>query len=191
MRKYVPCAALVVAVLVTVTSPARGEDYAMDSVHSSVSFKIQHLGISWIHGRFKEMSGSFTIDKDDAGKSAFELTIQAESVDTNNEKRDTHLRSGDFFNVKQFPTITFKSTAVKPVEGGYEVTGDLSMHGETKPITFTLKGGKEAEFPKGVKRTGYSTDLNLKRSNFGMTKFPEPMLGDEVQITVSFEGTKK
>jgi polyisoprenoid-binding protein YceI len=154
------------------------------------AFKISHLGLSWIHGRFNEVSGNFTIDKDDASKGAFELTLKAESIDTNNKKRDDHLRSPDFFNVKQFPTITFKSTMVKPAEGGFEVTGDLTMHGETKPITFTLKGGKEAEFPKGVQRTGFSTELTLKRSEFGINKFAGA-LGEEVQIAVSFEGTKK
>src|SRR5713226_2028376 len=169
MRKYV-CPALVLAVFGLASLPVRAENYVIDDNHSSVSFKIDHLGLSWIHGRFNAVSGNFTIDKNDPSKSAFELTLKAESIDTNNKKRDAHLRSPDFFNVKQFPTITFKSTMVKTAEGGFEVTGDLTMHGETKPITFTLKGGKEAEFPKGVQRTGYSTELALKRSDFGINK---------------------
>ena len=171
--------------------PARAaDDYAVDTMHSSVSFKIPHLGLTLVHGRFNKFSGSFTIDSDDPAKSAFEMNIKADSIDTNNQKRDEHLRSGDFFNVQQFPAITFKSTSVKATDGGYEVKGDLTMHGVTKPVTFALKGGKTAEFPKGVKRTGYSTDLKIKRSDFGMDKLLEAV-GDDVYIAVSFEGTKK
>ena len=111
-------------------------------------------------------------------------------MDSNNAQRDGHLRSPDFFNVKQYPAFTFKSTAVTPTQGGYEVTGNLTLHGETKPVTFKLVGGKTAEFPKGVRRTGFSTDLVIKRSNFGVGK-PSEMLGDDVYISISFEGTPK
>jgi polyisoprenoid-binding protein YceI len=166
------------------------DDYKLDAAHSSVSFKISHLDISEVHGRFNEFSGSFTIDPDDASKSSFELTIKTKSVDTNNKARDNHLQSGDFFDVKQFPNITFKSTAVKATKDGYEVTGDLTMHGETKSITFELKGGKNAEFPKGKQRTGFKTSLKLNRSDYKMDKFAQA-LGDEVAIDVSFEGTKQ
>ena len=113
-----------------------------------------------------------------------------ESVDTNNKQRDGHLKSADFFNAKQFPTISFKSSAFKPIEGGYEVTGDLTLHGETKPITFKLSGGKETEFPPKVKRAGFWADLKIKRSDFGMTKMLEA-IGDSVYVSVGVEGTKK
>jgi len=173
------------------TAPARAaSDYAVDPMHSGVNFKISHLGLSWVSGRFNELSGSFTIDPDDAGKSSFGLTINAKSIDTNNQKRDDHLRSPDFFNVKQFPVITFKSSAVKAIKDGYQVTGDLALHGETKSVTFALVGGRKAEFPKGVQRTGYSTELTIKRSDFGVDKFAGAV-GDEVHIFISFEGTKK
>ena len=158
--------------------------------HTAASFNISHIGISWTHGRFDDVSGNFSIDPGDPSKSSFALTIKAESIDTGNAKRDQHLKSPDFFNVKQFPAITFKSTAIKAAKDGYEVTGDFTLHGVTKPVTLTLEGGKKAEFPKGVQRTGYSTDLTLKRSDFGMDKFVG-MLGDDVHIAVSFEGTKK
>jgi len=184
-RTFLAAAALV---LIAIAAPARADDYAVDDVHSSVGFKIQHLGISWIQGRFDEISGTFTLDKDPA-KSSFTLTLKTDSIDTNNKNRDTHLKSPDFFNAKQYPTISFKSTSVKAVDGGYEVKGDLTMHGETKPITFTLKGGKEVDF-MGKKRTGFSTELTLKRFDFGMDKFKEA-LSDDVQVAVSFEGVKK
>jgi polyisoprenoid-binding protein YceI len=170
-------------------APARADDYLVDPVHSGVTFKIAHAGLSLIPGRFDDFSGNFTVDADPA-KCSFGLTIKVDSIDTNNGKRDEHLRSPDFFNSKQYPALTFKSTAVKAVKDGYEVTGDFTLHGVTKPITFTLAGGKKAEFPKGMQRTGFSTELTLKRSEFGMDKFPD-MLGDEVHVAVSFEGTKK
>jgi polyisoprenoid-binding protein YceI len=169
----------------------KADDYTIDAVHSGVSFQISHVGLAYIHGRFDDFSGNFTIDTSDPTKSAFSLSIKSESVDTNNSKRDDHLRSPDFFNVKQFPTISFTSTSVKPIDGGYEVTGDLTIHGATKPVTFSLKGGASAEFPKGVSRTGFSTSqIVVKRSDFGVGK-PMPVLGDEVYVSISFEGTKK
>jgi polyisoprenoid-binding protein YceI len=178
-------------VVVGMGSAARADDYKIDAVHSGISFQISHVGLSFIHGRFNNFSGDFTIDSSDPAKSSFALTIKADSVDTNNSKRDDHLRAPDFFNAKQFPVITFTSTSVKAIEEGYEVTGDLTMHGETKPVTFTLKGGKSAEFPPGVKRIGFSSSqIVLKRSDFGVGK-PMAMLGDPVYISVSFEGTKK
>jgi polyisoprenoid-binding protein YceI len=166
-----------------------GENYNVDPDHSSVSFKIQHFGLTWVHGRFNEFSGRFTVDKADPSKSSFELTIKTGSVDTNNAKRDGHLKSPDFFNAKQFPAITFKSTAVKAAAGGYQVTGNLTLNGVTKPVTFNLEGGKTAEF-MGVARIGFSTDLTLKRSDFDMKKMVGP-LGDEVKVSIGIEGIKK
>ena len=193
MLKRFPGAVLYAALvsILGAGAPARAADgYVVDPVHSSVSFKVSHLGLSWVHGRFNEYSGTFTLDPDDAAKSSFTLAIKAESVDTNNPKRDEHLRAPDFFNVKQFPALTFKSTAVKAIKDGYEVTGDLTIHGVTKPASFTLVGGRKAEFPKGVQRTGYSTELTIKRSDFGMDKGLDAV-GDDVHIAISLEGTKK
>jgi polyisoprenoid-binding protein YceI len=166
------------------------DEYTVDAVHSSVTFKVPHLGISFIHGRFNAVSGNFTIDPDNADKSSFAMTIKTDSVDTNNKGRDAHLCKADFFNATQFPSITFKSTSVKAVKDGYEVKGDLTLHGETKPISFTLKGGKKAQFPPGAQRTGFSTDLTIKRSDFKMDKMLQ-MIGDEVPVSISFEGVKK
>jgi polyisoprenoid-binding protein YceI len=159
-------------------------------MHSSATFKISHLGLSWVYGRFDDFAGQCLIDSENPANSTFGLVIKAQSVDTNNQKRDDHLRSPDFFNAKQFPVISFRSTAVKPMEDGFQVSGDLTMHGVTRSITFPLKGGRTAEFPKGVRRTGYSTELALKRSEFGMDKMVGP-LGDEVYIAISFEAVKK
>lgn len=166
------------------------DNYQADPAHTSVTFKIQHLGISWVQGRFDELAGACTIDPSDPGKSTFEMTIKTASVDTNVAKRDEHLRTADFFDVKQFPEMTFKSTAVKKVDAGLEVTGDLALHGVTKAVTFTLVGGKKAEFPKGVQRVGFVAELTLKRSDYGMaTMIPD--VGDEVRIFISGEAMQK
>ncbi len=186
------CKALAAVAALVIAAPLlAGEDYGVDTAHSSVTFQISHLGLSWIHGRFNEYSGSFSIDSSEPAKSTFAFEIKPETIDTANAKRDAHLKSPDFFNVKQFPMISFKSTAVKAVaDGGYEVTGDLSFHGAVKPVTFTLVGGKAAEFPKGVHRTGYSTMFTIKRSDFGMGKMTDA-IGDDVYVAISFEGVKK
>jgi polyisoprenoid-binding protein YceI len=190
-RRFLAGAFLVaLASFLAVPAPARADEYVLDAMHTSVYFKIEHIGISWTYGRFDDVNGTFTIDKDDPSKSSFTLTIKTESIDTNNKKRDDHLRSPDFFNAKQFPTITFTSTAVKPVAGGLDVTGDFTLHGMTKSITVPLKGGKEAEFPKGAHRKGFSTELTLKRTDFGMDKLVGAV-GDEVVIGISFEGIRK
>jgi polyisoprenoid-binding protein YceI len=180
---------LVVPFLVSFLGSARADDYVVDPVHSGITFRISHLNLTHIFGRFDSFSGGFVLDSSDPTKSSFNLSIRSASIDTNNAGRDNHLRGPDFFNTKQFPAITFSSTSVKPIGGGYEVTGDLTMHGETKPITCSLKGGRTAQF-QGSPRTGFTTELMLKRSDFGINKFPG-MLGDEVYVSIGFEGAKK
>ena len=175
----------------TATSQLQAADvYAYDGVHSSISFKARHLDISWIHGRFNEAEGTFSIDRENPAKSSFKLTIKADSVDTANKARDEHLRQPDYFDTKQFPTISFVSTNVKAIDGGYEVQGDFSMHGVTKSITLVLKGGKESDF-KGVKRVPFSTELALKRSDFGFDKNAIGPIGDEALIMIDCEGMRK
>jgi polyisoprenoid-binding protein YceI len=166
------------------------DEYDYDQVHSSISFKARHLDISWIHGRFNEAEGKFAIDKDDPSKSWFQISIKADSVDTANKARDEHLRQPDYFDTKQFPTIDFKSTSVKAVKGGYEVTGDFTMHGKTKKVVLNLEGGKEREF-MGTKRIGFSTQVALKRSDFDFDKTQIGLIGDEALIYIDFEGARK
>jgi polyisoprenoid-binding protein YceI len=171
-------------------SVAAADKYAYDQVHSSISFKVQHLGISWIHGRFNEASGMFSIDREHPSKSTFELTIKVDSVDTANKARDEHLLQADYFDTKQFPTIEFKSTSTKAIESGFQVTGNFTMHGKTKKITFILKGGKEREF-KGNKHVGFSTQLSLKRSDYDFDKKAIGLIGDEALIYIDCEGVQK
>jgi polyisoprenoid-binding protein YceI len=154
-----------------------------------MTFKVSHLGLAEVHGRFNEFGGNFAFDPNDASKCAFTMMVKVESIDTANKARDEHLRGAEFFDVKKYPEITFKSTSVKAAKTGYEVTGDFTMHGETKSITFILTGGKTVEF-KGQKHIGFSTELSLKRSDYGL-KAGIPAVGDEVHIAISFEGVKK
>lgn len=178
---------------ITATASVRvraADQYELDTTHASVTFMISHIGLSETHGRFNTMEGNFSIDSAKPADSRFSLTIDVASIDTNNKKRDDHLRSPDFFNAKQYPTLTFESTSVKPIDGGYEVTGNLTLHGVTKPVRFAMQGGKTAEFPQGTFRTGFTTALAIKRSDFGMNNALEA-IGDDVRIAISFEGIKK
>lgn len=195
MRRFLPnrCLFTVAALLVCSagTSSRASEEYQFDPVHSSVSFKARHLDISWIHGRFNEVEGKFSIDKQDPSKSWFQFSIKVDSVDTANKARDEHLRQPDYFDTKQFPTIDFKSTQVKPLSGGgYEVAGNLTMHGKTQKVTLSLQGGKETEW-MGTKRIGFSTDLSLKRSDYNFDPKAIGLIGDEARIFIDFEGAHK
>jgi polyisoprenoid-binding protein YceI len=189
-RVFLTIALAALVPLLGTASPAPADDYKVDPAHAGINFKIAHLGLSWIQGRFDEFSGEFTIDPSNPDKTSFALLINPASIDTNNQNRDGHLRSPDFLNVKQFPAMSFKSTAVLPIKGGYEVTGDFTMHGVTKPVTFELLGGRSRQFPPGVSRTGFSAEFPLKRTEFGISKFA-PDVGEIVYVAVSFEGTRK
>ena len=177
------------AIFTVHASSALADDYTLDPVHSSVTFKAQHMGISWVHGRFNTFEGNVKFDKADPAKSSFEMTIKTDSVDSGNKMRDAHLANADFFDAKQFANITFKSTSVKPAKGGLDVEGELTMHGTTKKIKLLLQGGKEADV-RGKKVVGFWTDLTVKRSDFGMNKMLEG-IGDDVPVSISFEAGKK
>jgi polyisoprenoid-binding protein YceI len=166
------------------------DEYTFDPVHSSITFKARHLDISWIHGRFNEAEGKFAIDKKEPAKSWFQFSIKVDSIDTANKARDEHLRQPDYFDSKQFPTIDFKSTSVKAVKDGYEVTGNFTMHGKTKKVTFTLEGGEEKEW-MGGNHIGFSTNLSLKRSDFDFDPKNIGLIGDEARIYIDFEGVQK
>jgi polyisoprenoid-binding protein YceI len=166
---------------------APAAQYKIDPVHSQVVYKINHLGVSNQWGRFNSVEGSFNTDD---GKENFQATVKVESLDTGNKKRDDHVKSADFFNAKQFPEITFKSTGVKKTgENAYEVTGDLAIHGVTKSISVPVTKVGEAKTPMGD-RAGLEGSFTLKRSDYGMTGMQGPV-GDEVTLFVNVEGTKE
>ncbi len=167
------------------------ETYKVDAVHSTALFRIKHLGVSYFYGRFNKVSGSFTFDEVEAGNCAFDLTINTRSIDTNSNSRDKHLKSPDFFNVKQFPKITFKSKAVKSTgKNQYDVTGDLTLHGVTRPITVPVEHIGFGPGMRGSYIRGFEATFTIQRSDFGMN-FMLDKLSDEVKITVSLEGARK
>lgn len=194
MRRFVLVSVmtLVVGMILIVggSHSCAADDYAYDPVHSSVSFKARHLDISWIHGRFNQVEGKFALDRENPAKSTFQLTIHAESVDTANKARDEHLRQPDYFDTKQFPTIEFKSTSTKAIDGGYVVTGDFTMHGKTQKVALVLKGGKEITF-RNKKIVGFSTELSVKRSDYGFDKSAIGPIGDEALILIDCEGVRE
>jgi polyisoprenoid-binding protein YceI len=186
------CLALVL--LVAGAQSTRADEFDVDNSHTSVIFGVSHLGYSITYGRFNKVSGVFTLDPAGPEASTFQLAIDASSVDTNDAKRDDHLRGPDFFNAGEFPVISFKSTKVTPkkTDAGIilQVAGDLTMHGQTKPVTLELQKLGEGPGPGGGFRTGFNCQTKLKRSDFGMTGMVGP-IGDEVAITISFEGVRK
>jgi polyisoprenoid-binding protein YceI len=170
--------------------PAAGT-YEIDAVHSAVNFRITHMNVSATLGRFNKVSGTFTLDGDLA-KSKVDITVAADSIYTADKKRDEHLKGPDFLNTAQFPTITFKSTAVKAEGDKYSVTGDLELHGVKKPVTavFELVGTGKHMMDDKQFLAGFLGDLTIKRTDFGMDKMVGPA-GDDVHLTISVEGSKK
>src|SRR5206468_13118280 len=129
------------AALVFAGSAMAQEQAKIDPVHSSVNFRSKHLDTSYVFGRFDKFSGTITDSPQDPTKTAFDVTVDVNSINTGNEKRDAHLKGPDFFSAKEFPTITFKSAAVQSGggEGKLQVTGDLTLHGVTKPIAAAVQ----------------------------------------------------
>jgi len=170
-------------------STAWADTYKIDPVHSGVTFAAHHAGAGWVPGRFNQVSGELNI-ADDLAKSTFSVEIPVDSLDTNNEKRNGHLKSPDFFNAKQYPTISFKSTSVEKTDDTHlKVTGDLTLHGVTKSISFPVELTGTGEFPAGTKRYGVRSSFTVKMSEYGIKGMPGAV-GDEIELNVMFEGTK-
>ena len=188
-----PLAALF-TLLVAISPASAAESYQLDGSHTSVIFGVSHMGLSYTYGRFNEVKGSYELDRENLAASKFNMLINADSIDTNSQGRDQHLKGPDFFNASQFPAIRFESTKVVPkkVEGKtvLTITGNLTMHGVTKPITFDLLMVGEGQGPRGDFRTGFHTDTKIMRSQFGMTNMI-PNIGDEIAVTISFEGLRQ
>ena len=169
---------------------AAPETFTIDTVHSTILFRVKHMDVSYAYGRFNDFSGTIVADEAKPESSRVEITIKTESIDTGNDKRDAHLRSGDFFDAKQFDTASFVSKSVKANgKDKATISGDLSMHGVTKPVTLEAERTGRVENDKGT-TVGYHGTMTIKRSDFGMNYGPGA-LGDEVLVTVSLEANKK
>ena len=182
---------LVVALVSASVRPATAADtFKIDAVHSFVLFSVQHLGIANTYGRFTDISGIVVFDRANPSNSSVELSVPIESLDTHNSIRDHSLKSRDFFDAKKFPTMTFKSTKVEASGDTFQVSGDLTIHGVTKPMTVDFKKGGEGKGVFGEMRGGGETHFTIRRSDFGMN-FELGEVGDQVDIILSLEGIKK
>lgn len=169
--------------------------YSVDKSHTSVVFSISHLGYSFTYGMFKEFGGSFEFDKENPSGAKFDFTIDAASLDTNDAKRDEHLRGPDFFNARQFPRITFQSESVQVETDDqgrtvYQATGPLTMHGVTREVTLPITFLGEGNGPYGNYRAGFVCQTSIDRTEFGMNFMAGP-IGKDVAIVFSFEGLRQ
>ena len=163
------------------------EAFVVDPVHSSVHFKVKHNDAAYFYGRFSELSGEFTFDAEDPSKSEVRIEVQAGSVDTRNDKLNSHIMSPDFFDAKQFPIVSFTSSKIEQIdEALYKVTGEFAMHGVTKEITIEMEHVGTSEGRSG-KIIGFHTIFTVNRRDYGMNYGRPEMLGDDVEIILSIE----
>jgi len=171
-------------------STAVEDTYKLDPVHSSIVFRIKHLGISYVYGRFHSPEGVIKFDEGNPSNGFVEVTVKASDIDTENADRDNHLRSVDFFDVEKFPRISFKSRDVKMIKDDlYEVAGDMNLHGVTRKILINITRTGSGKDPWGGFRVGAETTFTIKRSDYGMTGMMG-IVGDKVELTISIEAVK-
>ena len=169
--------------------------YNIDPAHSSAQFTVRHMMISNVRGGFKSVKGTVVYDSDNPASSTIDASIDATSISTLDEQRDTHLKSGDFLDVEKYPTIDFKSTSVAPAAaaGELKVTGNLTIHGVTKPVVLSVEGPTaEGKDPWGNTRIGASATTKIKRTEFGLTwnaalEAGGILVGDELKIEIEIQ----
>ena len=174
-------------VLLAGDSPAVAADsYQVDPIHSVIIFRIKHMDVGHFYGRFNNPQGNFKYDEQNPGQSSFTVSVKAQDFDSGNAKRDQHVRGPDFLNAKEFPNVTFKSKSVKAGEGENKlyVTGELALHGQTKPVTAILEKTGAAN-----NRVGFEGVFDIKRSDFGMKGVQG--VSDEIRLIVAFQGVKQ
>lgn len=176
---------------------AKNQKWAFDLVHSSINFTVRHMVVSKVRGRFTKWDGTLVMDEKDPSGGRVDVVIDAASIDTGVAQRDEHLRSGDFFDVGKNPTITFRSTRVeKTGEGALKVTGDLTMHGVTRPVVLDVEYAGSANDPWGGVRAGFSAGTKLDRKDFGLTynqllETGGLVVGETVEIGIEAEMVKQ
>ncbi|HVI97023.1 MAG TPA: YceI family protein [Anaeromyxobacter sp.] len=171
---------------------AEAATWNIDPSHTQATFTVRHMVISNVKGEFQSTKGVVKIDDKDLAKSMVDVTIDAASIHTREDKRDAHLRSPDFFDVERYPTITFKSTKVEKAGGDrYKVTGDLTMHGVTKPVVLDAALTPEVKGMMGEVRRGAQATTRVNRQEYGLkwNKMLEagPLVGDDVAIEINAE----
>ena len=167
--------------------------YTIDPAHSVAGFKVRHLMVSNVRGEFSGISGTVEFDPDAPESSRVEVRIDATTIHTRDEQRDTHLKSADFLDVAKFPEITFVSKKIAGGDGEWKVTGDLTIHGVTKQVTLDVEGpAPEAKDPWGNMKSGATAVTKISRKEFGMEfnmvlETGGVMVGDEITITLEVE----
>ena len=179
------------------TAPGTITTWNIDPAHSAAEFKVRHMMIANVKGKFSGLSGALKLDETDYTHSVVEASIPAASLKTGDDQRDGHLKSPDFFDVEKFPTITFKSTNIDSTGGpDYEVTGELTVHGVTKTVTLSVEDVSEpAKDPWGNHRIGLSGSTRINRKDFGLTwnsalESGGVLVGDEVTIMLDVQFIK-
>src|SRR5262245_33961419 len=173
------------------------EKWDIDPVHSSISFWVRHMMVSKVHGRFEKWSGTFELDEQNPSASRVSVQIDASSIDTKEPQRDGHLKSADFLDVEKHSHITFKSTKIKSLgEERFQVEGDLTIHGVTRPVTLEVEYGGRAKDPWGAERTGLSARAAIHRKDFGLNwnqalETGGILVGDKVEINIELEAIRK
>ncbi len=189
-------AAALVLAAGTAAAGAQTADWKVDASHSEADFSIKHMAVSTVHGSFRAISGVVHLDPADMKKSSVDASIDVSSVDTGVAARDNHLKSPDFFDVAKFPAMTFKSTSVTRSGAGYEVKGDLTLHGVTKPVVLNMEPPtKEVTDQRGKVHRGFSATTTINRKDFGLVwggtlTTGEAVLGDDVKITLDVDAVR-
>lgn len=192
MKKY---AAHALALIATLSIPiyAPAAEYVIDTAkaHAFIQFRIQHLGYSWLYGRFNEFNGTFSYDEKNPTTNKVAVTINTASIDSNFAERDKHLRSDDFLDVKKFPQARFVSTKFEDQgEGKAVLSGDFTLHGVTKPIVIAVERVGQGDDPWGGYRAGFFGTTVLKLSDYGITRDLGPA-SQEVELMLSVEGVRQ
>ncbi len=185
--------ALLMAILF-ITQPAQAqiEIYEIEKPHTQILFSVSHLGFSNSYGKFLDHQGTIEFNRSEPEKSKVEITTQTASIEMNDQKWNDHMKNKDFFNVEEFPTMTFKSTKIeKTGENTAKITGDLTILETTKPVTLDVVFNKAGKHPFGEKyAAGFSAKGSLKRSDYGMT-YSLPMVGDDVNLILEVEAIRQ
>jgi polyisoprenoid-binding protein YceI len=186
---------LVMLAVLLAASFAFGDDYAIDKNHSQVAFGVRHMGLSTVHGRFTDFSGTIHLDPNDMTKSSVEVVIKTASITTDQPMRDKDLTtSADFFDVAKYPEMTFKSTKIEKRGDGYVAIGNLTIKDVTKQveIPFTLVGPTKIEHQgQSQMRLAVEGSTKIDRRDFKVTKDPAPLIGDDINIELSLEAGSK
>ncbi len=182
---------LAVAVVALPAFAFAADSWKIDPPHTQTGFSVKHFMISNVRGDFDKTEGKAVIDDADITRSTVEATIDVTTVSTRDAKRDGHLKSPDFFDAAKFPTMTFKSTKVEKAGEGLKVTGDLTMHGVTKPVVLDVTGPSAAiTDPYGMTRRALSATGKVNRKDFGVSYGPDSVVSDMVTITIEAELVK-